>query len=125
MYAIEKDSFPPGYCWLKSQLPEVQKDLDFWIAWSDDKMAGFLASQPDGGFAHIENLAVLSAYRGQGVATKLIEACCKYFKHKGLKKSSLHVYVENPAQTLYFKLGFRPFSITRGERKTMKMVRVL
>lgn len=125
VFNIEKECFNPGYRWIKAQLPDVRRDLDFWLARSQNELVGFLAAQPDGGYAHIENIAVLPKHRGQGLASQMIEACCAYFKGKGFRKSSLHVYAENPALVLYFKLGYRPYSITRGEHRTVKMVRVL
>jgi ribosomal protein S18 acetylase RimI-like enzyme len=127
VFAIEKECFNPGYRWVSSQLDMVRKDLDFWLAFSPaNEMLGFLAGQENWGYGHIENVAVLKPYRSKGVASALIEAATTYYKFRGLKKSDLHVYVENPALILYFKLGYRPYTISRGEdHRTMRMVKVL
>jgi ribosomal-protein-alanine N-acetyltransferase len=77
-----------------------------WVAFVDDRMAGFLISRWKlVNRANIYNVSVLPEYRKQGVATALIQECEKF--NAGLQYIDLHVDVNNPAQKLYFDLGYR------------------
>jgi ribosomal protein S18 acetylase RimI-like enzyme len=68
--------------------------------------AGRLAVNRDPGGILIVDLALLPAYRGQGVGTALI----RLLLDEGLltsKSVRLHVELSNPARRLYERLGFR------------------
>lgn len=65
--------------------------------------------EADKGDLYIESIAVFSDYRGQGIASKLIEYIFNYGKEKGFKNVSLNCEVENEgAMKLYRKFGFEP-----------------
>lgn len=72
----------------------------------DNRMAGFIAGEKrSDGSGWITTIAVMPAYRKQGIATQLIDTCEKQLNTKLYK---LCVMVENQAAIkLYQKLGYR------------------
>jgi ribosomal protein S18 acetylase RimI-like enzyme len=56
---------------------------------------------------YIYSIAVARDMRGYGIATKLIAEAEHWHKQAGYRKIWLKTTIENPAQTLYFKLGYR------------------
>lgn len=59
----------------------------------------------------IGNVAVLPAYRRQGIARKLVEACIELVQARGGQIITLDVVAGNiPAYTLYENLGFETYS---------------
>lgn len=87
----------------------------------------FIARDPDGnpvGFCsvwrvldelHINNLAVLPAYRRAGVATALLERVLAYGFASGAERATLEVRRSNdPARLLYERFGFAVAGIRRA-----------
>ena len=60
---------------------------------------------------HIHSLYVDEAYRRIGVGQALLESAIEWGKNMGCDEAELSVLVKNSAQSLYEKLGFRPFEI--------------
>jgi len=57
--------------------------------------------------AMITDLYVEEEYRGQGIASKLLERCLQYLKSMDVEEVRVNVLVDNaPAISLYRKLGF-------------------
>ena len=80
-----------------------------WVAEENGKVMGFLISRiVEDKLANIYNVSVLPEYRGQGIATALFKECHEFYRGNSL---CLHVNVNNPAQKLYFDLGYRVLSI--------------
>lgn len=92
----------------------------------DNDFAYYLVGEADGtvvGYAgmwiildeaHVTNVAVLPAYRGQGLGEQLLTALMADAKKRGALSMTLEVRVSNEgAQRLYRRLGFMP----RGIRK--------
>ena len=97
-------------------LEQVHKG-QLWMALVDDKVVGFLLSTYKEG-PYIYNIAVLPEYRNQGVATALINKCNEFYKEHDF--TYLYVDVNNPAQKLYFDLGYRVKSIKECFYGTMQ-----
>jgi GNAT superfamily N-acetyltransferase len=55
----------------------------------------------------IMDIALLAPFRGQGIGTGLLRTLIDEAEGSG-RKLSIHVEVNNPARTLYDRLGFRP-----------------
>ena len=81
-----------------------------WVAIEDDEVVGFLISKLKNSTPYVNSVAVLPAFRGKGVAKKLFE---KFEEFYGFQQKSevkifwLQVRTNNPAQKLYFDLGYR------------------
>lgn len=78
-----------------------------WIAEDKGQWAAHLVSEIAKGAPYIWSVATYPAYRGKGIATSLIQEFEKHYKSAGYTKAWLHVKAENPAQKLYFDLGYR------------------
>lgn len=95
--------------YLQHFLPECN-----WLIGTADQLCATIQcvalSKTIGG---IQNLAVLPAYRGQGLGKALVERALRVFQTLGLKSVTLEVTEENsPAFRLYQSLGFRKIATT-------------
>lgn len=66
-------------------------------------------------FGFIYELFVIPEYRNKGIATKLLNFSCEYYKNKNCYEIRLNVYKGNNAACLYEKLGFSDINITMGK----------
>ena len=65
--------------------------------------------------ADINNVAVLPAFRKQGMAQQLITALVGYCMQRGIKKFTLEVNANNvPAKNLYAKMGLKSCGVRKG-----------
>jgi ribosomal protein S18 acetylase RimI-like enzyme len=55
----------------------------------------------------IMDIALAPAFRGQGIGTELLASLIEEADESG-RKLSIHVEMNNPARSLYDRLGFRP-----------------
>ena len=77
---------------------------------------------------YVWSVATKPQFRGQGLATKLLSEAIEWYRIKGAKHLELTVNVNNPAQKLYFDLGFRAVQVFRkyyGEASGLRMRRTL
>ena len=68
----------------------------------------------DGGKISIETVNIPNAYRRRGIASKLVAACEKDARKRGFSEIKLDVWTDNPAQLLYFQLGYRVCGFKRN-----------
>lgn len=83
-----------------------------WVADTNGSISGFLISRLTEAGVNVYNVAVLPEYRGQGIATSLLTECHQFYR--GHPLIYLHVNVNNPAQKLYFDLGYRASSFIQN-----------
>jgi GNAT superfamily N-acetyltransferase len=76
-------------------------------------VVGFLVADKEDGQGHISTIDVLPEHRGKGIATSLIHAAEEDYTKRGFKEMRLEVEVNNRAQTLYFKIGYRVTGVTK------------
>jgi GNAT superfamily N-acetyltransferase len=74
---------------------------------ADGSPAGVLRLLQVEGALEIRDLQVLAPLTGQGIGAWAIEQAKRLATCRGLSELRLRVYVENPAQRLYARLGFR------------------
>ncbi len=85
----------------------------FWLALSGTEPAGYAAVsfRRGTGTARLYSLAVLPAFKGQGIGQALIDAGCKAARVAGCRALRLEVRETNQAaRKLYERLGFRLLS---------------
>jgi ribosomal protein S18 acetylase RimI-like enzyme len=81
-----------------------------WVAVEGEEIIGFLIGLLKHGIPYVNNVTVSEKHRKQGIATKLFT---KFETHYGAeqrienRKFWLQVKADNPAQKLYFDLGYR------------------
>jgi len=114
LYEIEKECFAPAFRWSKKIFIDQIKKQNIWIYENDEQIVGFLLAFLRKGKGYISSMEVLPAFQGQGYGKLLMEACHKYFKEQGCKEMSLDVNTKNPAQILYFKMGYRTAGFKRN-----------
>jgi ribosomal protein S18 acetylase RimI-like enzyme len=73
----------------------------------DGERAGRLYVHRGAGDMRIMDIALLPAFRGRGLGTRLLHALIEEAE-RGALKLSIHVEVGNPARALYARVGFRP-----------------
>ena len=73
----------------------------------DGEPAGRLYVHRGQGDIRIMDIALVPACRGRGIGTRLLRSLIAEARDSG-RKLSIHVEVNNPARTLYERLGFRP-----------------
>ena len=73
----------------------------------DGKPAGRLYVHRGPSDVRIMDIALIPAYRGRGIGTVLLRTLIAEAEKTG-RKLSIHVEANNPARTLYERLGFRP-----------------
>jgi ribosomal protein S18 acetylase RimI-like enzyme len=73
----------------------------------DGEPAGRLYVHRGPGDVRIMDIALAPAFRGRGIGTGLLRTLIAEAEESG-RKLSIHVEMNNPARTLYERLGFRP-----------------
>lgn len=114
IYKIETECFsaPWSVDSIKEEL--TNENAHFLAAKADDRVIGYIGVHEIAGEAYIANVAVLSEYRGYGVASRLMETAENGAKERGCEFISLEVRKSNEkAISLYKKRGYA----TVGERK--------
>lgn len=113
LFEIEKECFTPAFRWSKSQLAAELPRCNVWVAILEipgpelkTEIVGFLFAKIERG-PYILTVEVPEQWRGQGIARRLVEACELSFHRRGYKQIRLEVFTDNPAQLMYFKLGYR------------------
>jgi ribosomal-protein-alanine N-acetyltransferase len=99
-----------------SELLEDLKKYKTWVAVAENGyIQGFISGHVKHGIPYIDNVSVLELYRGMGIATELIETFEKSFSWRDSLGNGtaywLQVASDNPAQRLYFDLGYRVESV--------------
>src|SRR6185437_9422285 len=85
-----------------------------WVSEENGEVIGFIIGKIKHGAAYINNVTVEPAHRGKGIATKLIK---QFESVYGMNQKPeniffwLQVDANNPAQKLYFDLGYRVYSV--------------
>jgi predicted GNAT family N-acyltransferase len=79
------------------------------VAYVGDRPVGTARLRsPDPGVAKVERVAVLAAYRGQGVGVALVEAIESLAREENLDRAVLHAQVR--VEAFYEKLGYERVS---------------
>lgn len=117
MYEIERECFTRGFQWGRSVFGEMflsaSKKNNVWVAEEDGKIVGFLLAGERGNRGYIETVNIPKSARRRGIASELIKVCEREFQKRGRTEVVLEVHVENPAQLLYFRLGYRVTAFRR------------
>ena len=108
VFEVEKDAFPIP--WPISSFEEELNNIfsTYLVAKLDNKIIGYIGVMFVMDECHVLNVAVSSAYRKMGIATKLVNEVFKLCKEHETTYMMLEVRITNiPAQKLYSKLGFK------------------
>jgi ribosomal protein S18 acetylase RimI-like enzyme len=115
LYHIETECFTKEFRWaeniFKRAMISARKNKYIWVAYMGSRVAGYLLAGESGS---IETVNIAKIHRRKGIASKLIAACERDLKARGFKTIKLEVWTENPAQLLYFDLGYRVCGFKRN-----------
>ena len=118
LYEIEQECFAPEFRWhdpvFRQEMAAARALNLVWVARIGNRIAGFLIAGIENNKINIETCNVARVHRRKGVASRLIAACERAVKHRGYTQMKLEVYTENPAQVLYFELGYRVCGFKRN-----------
>ena len=104
---LEKASFSDP--WSENSIrSELNNPLSLWVVALDgETVVGYVGSQSVLGESDMMNIAVSDQYRGQKIATTLVNVLIDRLRKQGNYQLTLEVRVSNePARKLYEKLGF-------------------
>ena len=133
LYEIECECFGEEFRWrqpaFKQAMVAARKKHLVWLACIGDRIAGYLIAEDISGDIAVDTCAVSRVHRRKGIATRLMAACESAAKRRGYKQMRLEVFTENPAQILYFQIGYRVCGFKRNyyslRKHAVSMVKVL
>lgn len=108
IHQIERECFPPKSRWCKAVFKQVVDENEIWVARLADLPVGYLVGwkQSKTG-SYIAGVAIRKGFQGRGIGSKLIGMAEDFYRQRGYRQVKLDVDVSNPAQSLYFRLGYR------------------
>jgi ribosomal-protein-alanine N-acetyltransferase len=119
--AVMEAAFDPawGEAWNRRQLTDalmlpntfavlISESGEELTDYSSQVAAGFVLSRNAPGEEELLLIAVRPEFRRRGLAEKLVDALKAQAGARGAEKIFLEMRQNNPAQTLYRKLGFQP-----------------
>jgi ribosomal-protein-alanine N-acetyltransferase len=109
LYELETLCFDEAFRWSREDLVAALETGDIWTGVYDHAIVGYVLCEVDLNLhrAHIVSLNVDPQYRHKGIAIALMTAAEAHYRNRGVTHICLEVHVDNPAQILYFKLGYR------------------
>ena len=85
-------------------------EITFWSVWDGNQLAGCAAiKELDAGHAEIKSMRTTNAYRGKGVAVKIMEHILAVAAERNYQRLSLETGSQDffiPARKLYERFGF-------------------
>lgn len=90
---------------------------DYTVSFAEIEIASYALVTPgwgDDATPLIRSIATYPQYRGEGHATVLLTEVADFYRVQDIKRIILHCKSDNPAQTLYFKAGYRVTAILRN-----------
>ena len=78
-----------------------------WLLDDGKVIASCLISEISNSAPYVWSVATRSTHRGRGHASLLMNEFEKHYREEGYARAWLHTKADNPAQKLYFDLGYR------------------
>lgn len=103
-----------GIAWDPQRFVDSWRTFENHIILRDDDAVGVLQLLGVSGALEIRDLQLLAAYQGQGIGSWAIQQAKRFARQRDLAELRLRVLVENPAQHLYARLGFRTTADENG-----------
>lgn len=114
IHELENACFSRVYRWSKQDLIASlgAPASNVWVGVYNNKIVGYVLIEIEkSDTGHVISLCVDPAYRQQGFGKLLMDEADGALQSIGVKKMRLEVQADNPAQILYFKLGYRVIGV--------------
>ena len=108
-----------GIAWVDHRFVASWSELENWVVLGDLASIGSLRLSPRGSVLDIRELQVVPSCRSQGAATWVIQRAKAIASSRGYSHLGLRVFISNPAQRLYGRLGFQE---THRDEQSIHMV---
>lgn len=106
LVALNKECYPEDNDPQASgRLLRIARNNPCWVYDDSGIKASLLSEQLDQ--PYVWSVATTTSHRGRGFAKALLQEFERYYTEQGAKRPWLHVRVDNPAQKLYFDVGYR------------------
>ena len=79
----------------------------YLMLFSGKDRIGFLSLREQPNCLYLETLQLIQKYRGYGIGTALMRFVEDIARRKAKAKIQLRVFKDNPAQSLYHRIGFK------------------
>lgn len=112
LIALNRECYPDEDDSVIPRMLKVARRNPCWLL-EDNGIKACLLSEISEGQPYIWSVAVTASYRGRGAATALIKDFEKHYA-QSFTSMWLHTRNDNPAQKLYFDLGYRVISVERN-----------
>jgi ribosomal-protein-alanine N-acetyltransferase len=107
MHELERLCFTRAFRWTKKDFVAALEDCDVVSGVYGLRIVGYVLGEVENDTGHIVSLVVDPEFQGKGFGRTLMEEAESFYRKKGMKRLQLEVHTDNPAQVLYFKLGYR------------------
>ncbi len=107
MHELERLCFTRIFRWSKKDFTSAIKDCDVISMVYEKEIGGYVLGEVHGDTGHIVSIVVDPTKQGQGIGKILLDELETLYKSRSLRKVKLEVHIDNPAQMLYFKSGYR------------------
>ena len=103
---IYQECFLPPFtvAMLEARLKSAER---VWVSLINNEIVGYLLLDNERGKPYLSQVATRSTARRKGVATGLIRSAEQFLRESAAPDWRLDTEFNNPAQVLYFQLGFR------------------
>lgn len=108
-----------GIEWDERRFVESWVELENWVVLANHVPIGCLRMSPRGSALDIRELQVMPELQNQGAATWAIQQVKSIASSRGYESIGLRVFISNPAQRLYRRLGFKE---THRDEKSIHML---
>jgi [ribosomal protein S18]-alanine N-acetyltransferase len=133
IYEIESECFGKEFRWtepvFKREMLAARKKHLVWVACIGSRIAGYLIAEELSSSLSVDTCAVSRVHRRKGIASRLMAACEGAAKRQGHDQIRLEVFTDNPAQILYFQIGYRVCGFKRNyyglKKHAVSMVKAL
>jgi ribosomal protein S18 acetylase RimI-like enzyme len=105
------DECYPGDGYSQSDLRKILMQYPAWFI-DEGGVKANLISEISKGQPYVWSVCTTASHRGRGCAATLLKAFEKHYADAGYHKFWLQVRTENPAQKLYFDMGYRVASFS-------------
>lgn len=79
----------------------------YLMLFKENERIGFLSLREQPNYLYLETLQLIQQYRGCGIGTALMKFVEEIAINKAKNKIQLRVFKDNPAQSLYHRIGFK------------------